>query len=175
MPCRRHRAGHPTQSQYTDLDTGPTCRCSIHWCGTSHWNTQLPSFDVLGQTRPGNPSLTFQTVNAQLHEINVQGRLAITFYFEREKKIYIDIMRELKHLNVYERNLLSHILPVILGAFTNQPLGQGLATISESPFLAFVNYLFHAHCVFRNLQWTTYVCFKFLSTKEYIYICNDNK
>ena len=20
----------------------PTCRCAIHWCGTSHWNTQLP-------------------------------------------------------------------------------------------------------------------------------------
>ena len=31
---------HPTPSHYTD--TGPTCRCAIHWCGTSHWNTQLP-------------------------------------------------------------------------------------------------------------------------------------
>ena len=40
MPCRRHRTRHPTPSQYTD--TGPTCRCAIHWCGTSHWNTQLP-------------------------------------------------------------------------------------------------------------------------------------
>ena len=40
MPCRRHRTRHPTPSQYTD--TGPTCRCAIHRCGTSHWNTQLP-------------------------------------------------------------------------------------------------------------------------------------
>ena len=40
MPCRRHRTWHPTPSQYTD--TGPTCRCAIHRCGTSHWNTQLP-------------------------------------------------------------------------------------------------------------------------------------
>ena len=30
----------PTSPQYTD--TGPTCRCAIHWCGTSHRNTQLP-------------------------------------------------------------------------------------------------------------------------------------
>ena len=36
MPCRRHRTRHPTPSQYTDM--GPTCRCPIHWCGTSHWN-----------------------------------------------------------------------------------------------------------------------------------------
>ena len=42
MPCRRHRTQHPTPSQYTD--TGPTCRCAIHRCGTSHWNTQLPIF-----------------------------------------------------------------------------------------------------------------------------------
>ena len=31
---------HSTPSQYTD--TWPTCRYAIHWCGTSHWNTQLP-------------------------------------------------------------------------------------------------------------------------------------
>ena len=31
---------HFDTSQYTD--TGPTCRCAIHWRGTSHWNTQLP-------------------------------------------------------------------------------------------------------------------------------------
>ena len=36
----RHMTWHPTPSQFTD--TGPTCRCAIHWCGTSHWNTQLP-------------------------------------------------------------------------------------------------------------------------------------
>ena len=42
MSCHTHRTWHPTWSQYTD--TGPTCRCAIHWirCGTSHWNTQLP-------------------------------------------------------------------------------------------------------------------------------------
>ena len=40
MPCRRHRTWNPIQSQYTDM--GPTCRCAIHWCGTSHCNTQLP-------------------------------------------------------------------------------------------------------------------------------------
>ena len=40
MPCCRHRTWHPTPSQYTA--TGPTCRSAIHWCGTSHWNRQLP-------------------------------------------------------------------------------------------------------------------------------------
>ena len=40
LAYRRHRAWHPTPSQYTD--TGSTCRCAIHWCGASHWNTQLP-------------------------------------------------------------------------------------------------------------------------------------
>ena len=42
MPCRSHKTWHPTPSQYTD--TGPTCRCGIHWCGMSHWNTQLAIF-----------------------------------------------------------------------------------------------------------------------------------
>ena len=41
MPCRRHRTWHPTLSQYTDIE--PTCRCAIYWCGTSHWNTPLPT------------------------------------------------------------------------------------------------------------------------------------
>ena len=40
MPQTQDTTPHPTPSQYTD--TGPTCRCAIHWCGTSHWNTQLP-------------------------------------------------------------------------------------------------------------------------------------
>ena len=40
MPCGRDKTWHPTQLQYTG--TGPTCRFAIHWCGTSHWNTQLP-------------------------------------------------------------------------------------------------------------------------------------
>ena len=40
LPRCRHGTWHPTLSQYTD--TGPTCRCAIHWCAMSHWNTQLP-------------------------------------------------------------------------------------------------------------------------------------
>ena len=40
MPCHGHRTWHPSPSLYTH--TGPTCRCAIHWCGTSHWKTQLP-------------------------------------------------------------------------------------------------------------------------------------
>ena len=40
MSCHRHRTWHPTPSHYTD--TGPTCRCAIHWCVTPHWNKQLP-------------------------------------------------------------------------------------------------------------------------------------
>ena len=34
MPCRRRRTWHSILLQYTD--TGPTCHCAIHWCGTSH-------------------------------------------------------------------------------------------------------------------------------------------
>ena len=41
MPCCRHRTWHLALSQYTDM--GLTCRCAIHWCGTPHWNTQLPT------------------------------------------------------------------------------------------------------------------------------------
>ena len=33
-------------------DTGSTCRCVIHWCGTSHWNTQLPILISLVHPRP---------------------------------------------------------------------------------------------------------------------------
>ena len=51
MPCRRHRTWHPTPSQYTD--TGSTCRCAIHWCWTSHWNTQLPI--LMSWVRPDLP------------------------------------------------------------------------------------------------------------------------
>ena len=40
MPCHTQRTWYPTPSQYTD--TGTTCRCVIHWCGTSHWNILLP-------------------------------------------------------------------------------------------------------------------------------------
>ena len=57
MSCRGQKTWHPIPSQYTD--TGSTCRCAIHLCGTSHWNTQLSNFYVLGQTRSENPSPTF--------------------------------------------------------------------------------------------------------------------
>ena len=33
MSCRRHRTWHPTLSLYTDTER--TCRCAIHWCGTT--------------------------------------------------------------------------------------------------------------------------------------------
>ena len=54
----------PTLSQYTDI--GRTC-CAIHWCGTSLWNTQLPT--VLGQTQSWNPSATFHM--EELNEVLV--------------------------------------------------------------------------------------------------------
>ena len=58
-PCRRHRTWPPTPSQYTN--TVLTCSCAFHWCGTSHWSTQLPNFNVFGKTRSGHPSSTFHT------------------------------------------------------------------------------------------------------------------
>ena len=65
MPCSRHRTRHPTPSQYTD--TGPTCRCTIHGCGTSHWNTQLPI--LMSWVRPDReilPRPSTHTSNAQV-------------------------------------------------------------------------------------------------------------
>ena len=38
MPQTQDMTPHPV----TVYDTRLTCRCAIHWCGTSHWNTQLP-------------------------------------------------------------------------------------------------------------------------------------
>ena len=38
MPQTQGMKYHPV----TVYRHGPTCRCVIHWCGTSHWNTQLP-------------------------------------------------------------------------------------------------------------------------------------
>ena len=38
MPQTQDMTTHPPH--YTD--TGSTRRCAIHWCGMSHWNTQLP-------------------------------------------------------------------------------------------------------------------------------------
>ena len=50
MSCHRHRTWHPTPSQYTD--TGPTCRCAIHWCRTSHWYTQYLGRYPIGKCFP---------------------------------------------------------------------------------------------------------------------------
>ena len=46
--CHTVDTGHPTPLQYTN--TGPTCRCANHWCGMSHWKTQLPI--LLSWVRP---------------------------------------------------------------------------------------------------------------------------
>ena len=56
----------PHPSQY--IDTGPTCRCAILWCRTSHWNTQLPIL-MSRKTLPGNPSLTFHTHQQMLNSM----------------------------------------------------------------------------------------------------------
>ena len=71
MPCHRHRTGHPTPAQYTDI--GLTCRCAIHLCGTSHWNTQLPI--LMSWVRPDREILhrpsTHIPANAQLGAVMV--------------------------------------------------------------------------------------------------------
>ena len=65
MPCSKHKAWHPTLSQYTD--TGPTCHCAIHWCGTSHW--KYP-FWCLGSDPTGKsfPDLPHTPAYAQLYD-----------------------------------------------------------------------------------------------------------
>ena len=63
----RHRTWHPIPSQYTD--TGPTCHCAMHWCGTSHWNTQLPILMCL--VRPDHeilPRPFTHIANAELYD-----------------------------------------------------------------------------------------------------------
>ena len=52
---RQTTTWHPTPSQYTD--TGPTC--PLMWNVTLEYTAT--HFNVLGETRPGNPSLTFHT------------------------------------------------------------------------------------------------------------------
>ena len=55
----------PFLSQYTD--TGLTCRFASHWCGTSHWNTQLPISmpDPTGESFSDLPHIP---ANAQLYD-----------------------------------------------------------------------------------------------------------
>ena len=94
----RHRTWHPTPSQYTDTghdtpphhsiqtqdmtphpvtvyNTWPTCRCAIHWCGTSHWYiytaTHFKVFwsDLTGISLPND--LPHTPVNAQLYDVVV--------------------------------------------------------------------------------------------------------
>ena len=71
MPCRRHRTWHPTPSQYTD--TRPTCHCAIHWCGTSHWNTELPILMSWVM-----PLAHYYDVDRELHELKHRGELVPT-------------------------------------------------------------------------------------------------
>ena len=66
MACRRYRTWHPMPSLYTY--TGTTFRCAIHWCGTSHCNTQLPI--LMSCIRPDQGILTRPSTfagNAQLY------------------------------------------------------------------------------------------------------------
>ena len=65
MPCCRHRTWYPTLSQYTD--TGQICRCAIHWCETSHWNTQLPI--SMSWVRPDRKILPPSSTNISQHSI----------------------------------------------------------------------------------------------------------
>ena len=67
MPCRRHRTWHPTPSQYTD--TGPTCCCAIYWCGTSHWNTQLPI--LMSWVRPNRETLPRSSTHTHQRKLNL--------------------------------------------------------------------------------------------------------
>ena len=55
----------PFQSQYTD--TGLTCRFASHWCGTSHWNTQLP-ISMPDPTGESFSDLPHTPANAQLYD-----------------------------------------------------------------------------------------------------------
>ena len=40
----------------------PCCRCTIHWCGTSHWNTQLP----MSWVRPDRQTLTRPSTHSHM-------------------------------------------------------------------------------------------------------------
>ena len=50
--CHAADTGHPSTPRHSIHTL--SCRCAIHWCGTSHWNAQLPIFIVFGQTGSGN-------------------------------------------------------------------------------------------------------------------------
>ena len=65
MPHHRHRTWHPAPAEYTD--TGPTYRCVAHWCGTSHWNTQLPI--LMSWVRPDRETFRDLLGNAQLYDV----------------------------------------------------------------------------------------------------------
>ena len=67
VPACNSVTRHPTPSYYTD--TGPTCRCAIQWCDTSHWNTQLP-ISMSGKNTIGKslPDLPHIPANVQLYD-----------------------------------------------------------------------------------------------------------
>ena len=58
MPQKQDMTPHP--SQYTDI--GPTFRCAIHWCGTSHCNTQQPI--LMSSVRPGREILPWPSTHS---------------------------------------------------------------------------------------------------------------
>ena len=76
MPRRRHRTWYPgfTPSQYTN--TGPTCGCAIHWCGTSHWNTQLPI--LMSSIRPVREILPCPSIHTSERSTLCTGMLVVS-------------------------------------------------------------------------------------------------
>ena len=80
MPCQSHRTWHPTPSQYTD--TGPTCRCATHWCGTSHWNTKLPI--LMSCVRPNREILPQPSTHTSEHSTLCYGGSQL----EAPQKVY---------------------------------------------------------------------------------------
>ena len=82
MPCCRHRTWLPTLSQYTD--TGSTWHCAIHWCGTSHWNTQLPF--LMSWVRPEWEMLPRSSTHPSKHSTD-SGMVVVSWKLGRKFSI----------------------------------------------------------------------------------------
>ena len=65
MPCRRHRIWHPTSSQYTDTRADLSLCYPLMWTDTLEYTAT--HFNILGETRRGNPSPTFHTQQRTLN------------------------------------------------------------------------------------------------------------
>ena len=61
MPQTQDMTPHPV----TVYRQGPTCHCAIHWCGTSHWNTQLPI--LMSWVRPDREILPRPSIHTSEH------------------------------------------------------------------------------------------------------------